>query len=121
MHQVVIIIHPEPLQLAQDRVGLEALEVPDLHIRHPEVLEDGQVQCSQRLHLIACKARLKPSQITLDWKFTQQGSSLTTLSLKSEMFLSISLNILLNPQTSQNNLSTKTDVPHIFELYCSQL
>ena len=54
VHQVVIIVNPEALQLAQDCVRLEALEVPDLHVRHPEVLEDGQVECSQRLHLTTC-------------------------------------------------------------------
>ena len=37
-------VHPEPLQLGQDGVGLEALQVPDLHVRHPQVLQDGEVQ-----------------------------------------------------------------------------
>ena len=80
MHQVVVIVHPEPLQFAQDGVRLEALEVPDLHIRHPEVLEDGQVEGSQWLHLIPCNVRLNQSQVTRDWK--QLAKQLTTLSLK---------------------------------------
>ena len=59
MHQVVVIVHPEPLQLAQDGVGLEGLEVPDLDIWHPEVLQDGQVEGGQRL--LPCDLRFNKS------------------------------------------------------------
>ena len=32
VHQVVIVVHPEALQLGEDVVRLEGLQVPDLHV-----------------------------------------------------------------------------------------
>ena len=44
---VVLPVDPDPLEAGQDVVGVEGLQVPDLHVREPEELQDGRADRRQ--------------------------------------------------------------------------
>ena len=62
VHQIVLLVHPEPLQLGENGVSLERLKVTNFHVWHPKIFEYGQVEGSEEwIGISFCRERSVPA------------------------------------------------------------